>query len=133
MLFAFGVWVIGVILISPILIFGLAWAKTTRFYRNRQVPYKQKFFYLAALIGGSVSTLAYVGYWSFRVGQLYHITFPLLAQLAIDRLIYASQLFCTASLVCLLFGRGPYRVPLALATLWVMFQLWVHGGIIHWA
>jgi len=38
-----------------------------------------------------------------------------------------------AAIACLLIGRGPHRIPLVLATLWVMFQLWMHGGIIHWA
>jgi hypothetical protein len=133
MLYDLGVWLAGLILLSPILVFGLAWAKINRFYHGRQVQRQQKLFYLVALVVGSVSTLAYLGYWTWRVCQMYHFTLPFFAVLTLDRLIYASRLLSVAAIACLLVGRGPYRFLLVLATLWVIFQIWMHGGIIHWA
>jgi|SRR5450631_1313744 len=133
MLYNLGVWLAGLILLSPILVLGLAWAKINRFYYGKQVQRRQKLFYLAALVAGSVSTLAYLGYWSWRVCQMYHATVPFIGLLALERLIYISRVLSLAAIACLLIGRGPYRILLVLATLWVMFQLWVHGGIIHWA
>ena len=118
---------------SPILLFGLAWTKINRFYQSRQVQRRQKLFYLVALVAGSVSTLAYLGYWSWRVCQMYHGTLPFIALLTLERLIYVSRVLSMAAIASLLIGRGPYRILLVLATLWVMFQLWMHGGIIHWA
>ena len=88
---------------------------------------------MVALVAGSASTLAYLGYWGWRVCQMYRVTLPFVALLTIERLMYVSRALSVVAIVCLLIGRGPYRVPVVLATLWVMFQLWVHGGIIHWA
>ncbi|SPF39322.1 membrane hypothetical protein [Candidatus Sulfotelmatobacter kueseliae] len=133
MLYDLSVWLAGLILLTPILVFGLAWARISRYYHGRQVHRRQKISYMAALVAGSVSTLAYLGYWSWRVCQMYHATLPLIGLLTLDRLIYVSRALSMATIACLLFGRGPYRMPLALATLWVTFQLWVHGDIIHWA
>ena len=88
---------------------------------------------MVALVAGSASTLAYLGYWSWRVCDLYHATLPFVALLTLERLMYVSRALSIGAIVCLLIVRGPYRIPLVLASLWVMFQLWVHGGIIHWA
>src|SRR5215470_7492830 len=118
MLFNVGAWMMVVILLSPVPIYGLAWARANHFYRSRQVPGGQRLSYWIALTTGSVSTFAYLGYWGFRVSEMYRIGLPLLARLAIDRLIHASQLLCIASLVCLLLGQGPHRVLLSAATLW---------------
>jgi hypothetical protein len=92
----------GLILLSPILVFGLAWAKINRFYHGRQVERQQKLFYLVALVAGSVSTLAYLGYWTWRVCQMYHATLPFFVLLTLDRLIYASRLLSVAAMACLL-------------------------------
>ena len=75
----------------------------------------------------------YIGYWSWRVCQLYHAVIPLPVLLGLDRLIYVAKPASIAAMVCLLIGRGPYRIQVLLATLWVTLQLWVHGGILHWA
>jgi uncharacterized membrane-anchored protein len=88
---------------------------------------------MVALVAGSASTLAYLGYWSWRACQVYRVTLPFVALLTIERLMYVSRALSIAAIVCLLIGRGPYRVSVVLATLWVTFQLWVHDGIIHWA
>jgi hypothetical protein len=133
MLYDLGVWLAGLILVSPILVFAVAWAKINRFYRSRQIQRRQKLFYLVALVAGSVSTVAYVGYWSWRISQLYHGTVPFIVLLSLERLIYVARVLSMAAIPCLLIGRGPYRILLVLATLWVILQLWVHGGIIHWA
>jgi hypothetical protein len=111
----------------------LALAKINPFYHSRRIQRRQKLFYLVALVAGSVSTLAYLGYWSWRVCQTYHATLPFIALLTLERLIYVSRVLSMAAIACLLIGQGPYRILLVLATLWVMFQLWMHGGIIHWA
>ena len=133
MLYDLGVWLAALILLSPILVFGLAWAKINRFYNGNQVQRRQRVSYMVALVAGSASTLAYLGYWGWRVCQMYHATIPFVALLTIERLMYVSRALSIAAIVCLLIGRGPYRVLVVLATLWVMFQVWVHGGIIHWA
>ena len=133
MLYNLGVWLAGLILLSPILVFGLAWAEINRFYYGRQVQRRQELFYLTALVLGLVSTLAYLGYWGWRVCQMYHATAPFIGLLVLERLIYISRVLSIAAIACLLIGRGPYRFLLVLTILWVMFQLWVHDGIIHWA
>ncbi|HVO82037.1 MAG TPA: hypothetical protein VMT28_14980 [Terriglobales bacterium] len=120
-------------MLSPLVVFGLACAKVNRYYNRKQVQRQQKVFYLVALAAGSVSTLAYVGYWGWRVFQMNHATVPFIALLTLERLIYASRVLSIAALGCLLVGRGPYRIPLALAILWVTVHLWAHGSIIHWA
>jgi hypothetical protein len=131
MLYSLGVCLAGLLLLSPIPVFGLAWAKIKCFYRSRQVQRQQRLFYLVALAAGSVSTLAYLGYWSWRACQMYHATLPFIVLLILERLIYVSRILSMAAIACLLIGRGPYRILLVLATAWVMFQLWMHGGIIH--
>jgi len=131
MLYDLGVWLAGLILLAPILVFGMAWAKITRFYDRTQVQRRQKLFYLVALVAGSVSGLAYLGYWGWRLCQMYHVV-PFIGLLALERLIYASRLLSVAAIICLLNGRGPYRLLVVLATVWMMFHLWVHGGIVHW-
>lgn len=133
MAYDLSVWLAGVILLLPIIVFGMAWARIKRFYERGKTRSLQRRFYLAALIAGSLSTFAYIGYWSFRVCELYHTTIPLLVLLALDRFILVAKVVSIAAIVCLLIGRGPYRIPVLLATLWVTFQLWAHGGIIHWA
>ena len=133
MLYDLGVWLAGLILFSPIFVFALAWAQINRFYQSRQVHRQEKLFYLIALVACSVSTLAYIGYWSWRVCQMYNATLPFVALLTLYRLIYVSRLLSLAAIGCLLVGRGPYRFWVVIATLWVMFQLWMHRGIIHWA
>jgi len=132
MLYDLIVWLEGLILVSPILVFGLAWAKINRFYCGKQVQRRQRIAYMVALVAGSASTLAYLGYWSWRVCQVYHATVPFVVLLTIERSIYVSRVLSIAAIGCLLMGRGPYRIPLVLATLWVTFQLWAHRGIIHW-
>jgi hypothetical protein len=127
------VWFAGLILLSPTLVFGMAWGRVNRFYYGKQLQRRQRVSYVVALVAGSVSTLAYLGYWGWRVCQLYRITFPFVALVTIERLMFLSRALSIGAIVCLLTGRGPHRVLVILATLWVMFQLWVHHGIIHWA
>ena len=133
MLYDLGIWLAALFLLSPILVFGLAWAKINRFYCGKQVQRRQRVSYMVALVAGSASTLAYLGYWGWRVCQMYHAALPFVALLTIERLMFVSRALSTGAIACLLIGRGPYRAPVLLATLWVMLQLWVHGGIIHWA
>ena len=133
MLHDLSVWLEGLTLLSPILVFGLAWARINRYYHGGQVQRRQRLFYMAALVAGSVSTLAYLGYWSWRVCQMYHATLPFVGLLTLERLIHVSRTLSFVAIACLVFGRGPYRILLVLATLWVTFQLWMHGDIIHWA
>ena len=131
MAYDISVWLAGVILLLPMVVFGLAWAPIKRFYERAETRCEQRRFYIAALFAGSLSTIAYIGYWSWRLGQLYHATVSLPVLLALDRSIYAARAASIAAVVFLLIGRGPYRIPVFLATLWVTFQLWAHGSIIH--
>jgi len=87
---------------------------------------------LIALTGALLSAVADIGYWSWRVCHIYHTTLPFIALLTLERLIYLSRAVSIVAIECLLIGRGPYRVQVLLAVLWVTLQLWVHDGIIHW-
>ena len=131
MAYDLSVWLAGVILLLPMIVFGLAWARIKRFYQHEEIRRQQRTLYLIALVAGSLSTVAYVGYWSWRVCELYHATIPVPVLLALDGLIYLARAASASTVVCLLIGRGPYRIPLFLSTLWVTFQLWAHGGTIH--
>lgn len=133
MLYDMEVWVSGLILLSPVVVLGIAWAKSREFYSGKPVHQRQKLLYLVALVAASVSTLAYLGYWGWRVCGLYQITLPFTALLTLERFLYASRLLSGIAIVLLFIGRGPHRVLVTLATLWVMLQLWTHDGIIHWA
>jgi len=132
MLFDFGVWLGGVFLFLPVLVVGLAWANLSSFYRS-EIPRRQRRFYLIALTASSVSMVSYLGYWGWRVCQMYNVAIPLSALLALDRAVAASKLLSIVAVGCFLLARGPYRFLLVLACLWVAFQLWVHGSVIHWA
>lgn len=131
MAYDLSVWLAGVILLLPIVAFGLAWATIKRFYERGETRCEQRRFYIAALFAGSLSTIVYIGYWSWRLCQLYQVTIPLPVLLALDRSIYAARAASIAAVVFLLIGRGPYRIPVFLATLWVTSQLWAHGSIVH--
>lgn len=133
MAYDLSVWFAGVILLQPIIVFGLVWTSIKRFYKRGETPRHQRRLYVTALLAGSLSTVAYMGYWSWRVCKLYHAIIPLPVLLTLDRLIYVARAASIAAIVCLLIARGPYRIPVLLATLWVTFQLWAHGSIIHWA
>jgi hypothetical protein len=64
MLYDLGIWVAALFLLSPILVFGLAWVKINRFYCGMQIQRPQRVSYMLALVAGSASTLAYFGYWA---------------------------------------------------------------------
>lgn len=131
MLYDMEVWGAGLILLSPALVLGIAWARSRQFYSSKPIRRHQKLLYLVALGAASVSTLAYLGYWGCRVCGLYQVTLPFTALLALEGFLYASRLLSAIAIVGLFIGRGPHRVLVTLATLWVMLQLWTHDGIIH--
>jgi hypothetical protein len=133
MLYTLGVWIVGLLLVSPVFVLGLAWARIRWFYASRQTSQRGKLFYLTALAAASVSTLTYLCYWGWRLCELYQITLPFVVLLTLDRSIFVCEFFSAFAIVGLLIGRGPCRVLVVLATFWVMFQLWAHGGVIHWA
>ena len=132
MAFNLGVSFAGLILVLPVVVLGLAWAKVNSFYQSRQVQSGQRLSYLIALALASLSTLAYIGYLTCRFCQMYHTSLPVDALLSLYWLIKVSRIISVAAIGCLLIGRGPHRTPVLLAMLWVTFQLWLHGGIIHW-
>jgi hypothetical protein len=132
MAYDLSVWLAGLILLLPIIVFGLAWARIKPLYERGETRRRQRRLYVTALLTGSLSTVAYIGYWSWRVCELYHATIPLPVLLTLDRLIYVARAAPIAAIVCLLIGR-PYRIPVLLAALWVTFQVWAHGSMIHWA
>jgi hypothetical protein len=127
------VWLAGLSLLFPVPVFGVAWARSCRFYSDREIKQRQENLYLVALMAASVSTLAYLGYWGWRVCGLYRITLPLMALLILERFLYLSRLLSAVAIICFYIGRGPYRVLVVLTTLWVTLQIWMHDGIIHWA
>jgi len=133
MLYNLGIWIVGVMLLSPAFVLSLAGLRIGRFYVSRRIHKRDKFFYLTALLAASVSTLTYLCYWGWRLCELYRITVPFIVLLNLDRSIYVCRFVSALAVVGLLIGRGPCRVLVVLATLWVMFQLWAHGGVIHWA
>jgi hypothetical protein len=133
MLYDLEVFLVGSILLLPVVVIGLAWGRSSRFYRNHPIPQRQRIFYRVALVAASVSVLAYVGYWSWRVCGLYRIMLPSLILLSLERFLQLSKLFSAVAIICFLIGRGPHRVLVTLTTLWVTLQVWLHGGIIHWA
>ena len=132
MIYDLGVWISGLILLFPVVVLGLAWARRKTFYRKSAAKRTQEIVYLVALVASSASTLAYLGYWGWRLCQLYQITLPFMVMLTIERSMRVCRMLSAIAIVCFLIGRGPYRIVLALATLWVMLQLW-RDGIIHWA
>jgi hypothetical protein len=132
MAYDLGVWLAGLILLMPVVIFGLAWARIKRFYQARKFNPQQRYSYLIALIAASISTLAYISYWTWRVFELYHAIAPFAALLALERSIYVGKALSLVALGCLLIGRGPFRIPVLVGTAWVAFQLWTHGNVIHW-
>jgi hypothetical protein len=109
-----GVWLAGLILLLPIAVFGLAWTRIISLYQSREVQSRQRLSYLIALGSASLSTLAYVGYWTWRVFQMYRTSIPLEALLSLERLMHASRVISIAAIGCLLIGRGPYRTPVLL-------------------
>jgi len=132
MAYHLSVWLAGVTLLLPMVVFGLAWATIKRFYERREIRREQRRLYIAALLAGSLSTIAYT--WDIGIGGSANFIkrlFPYQVLLALDRSIYAARAASIAAVVFLLIGRGPYRFPVFLATLWVTFQLWMHGSIIH--
>lgn len=133
MLFGLEVWLAGLILLLPGIVLGIAWVKNGRFYSSHNIAAPQRVLFRVALITASISTLAYFGYWGWRVCGMYHIVFPFSALLVLDRFLFLSRFFSALAIICFLIGRGPYRVLTTLATVWVMLQIWLHGGVIHWA
>ena len=128
MLYDLGVCLAGLILFSPILAFGLAWAKIDGSYSNRQVQRRQKDSSDRGFVERSRL------HWLLELACLsdisHHVAF--IALLTLERLIYLSRAVSIAAIGCLVIGRGPYRVRVLLAVLWVTLPLWVHDGIIHW-
>jgi hypothetical protein len=133
MLYHLEIWIVGVVLSLPVLVLGLAWARVVRLRSDGSIQRRQRVFYLVALAAVSVSTVAYLGYWSWRICTLYRVELSFTSLLVLERSIYACRLLSLVAIACLLIGRGPHRVLLIVTTLWVMLQLWVHDGIIHWA
>ena len=121
------VWVGGLILLSPALVLGLAWARRGRYYSSKPADRRHKILYLVALVAASVSTLGYLAYWGWRVCRLYEITFPFIALLTLERFVHGCRLLSAVAIAFLIIGRGPYRAILALAILWVMLHF---GGMV---
>ncbi|SRR6266849_3052650 len=104
MLYDLEVWLAGLILLLPVLVLGFAWARSRRFYNSQPIQQRQKILYLVALVAASVSTLAYLGYWGWRVCGLYRITLPFMALLILERFLNLSKLLSAVAIVCFFIG-----------------------------
>jgi|KBSMisStaDraftv2_1062788.scaffolds.fasta_scaffold36772_2 hypothetical protein len=127
------IWLVGLVLLLPVAVLGLAWAKSSRFFSTHTTARRQRILYLVALVSASVSALAYLCYWGWRVCRLYGVVLPLSPLIVLDRFLLLSRLLSIVAIVCFVIGKGPYRVLVILATLWIAVQIWVHDGVIHWA
>jgi uncharacterized membrane-anchored protein len=139
MLFALQVWLAALIILLPAFVDGLSWATTRRFYRTHHVSRSQKNSYLAGLVVVSASTFIYLGYFAWRICALYQVRLPFYLLIALDRSLFPAGLLSALAIIGFFAGRGPYRLAMAIAGLWVAGQIWIHGGlsfhnaIIHWA
>jgi hypothetical protein len=133
MLYDLSVWLAVLLLVWPIPLFVLAWVRLPRFEYGSDVRQWQRFAYLLALSFASLSTLAYSAYWARWTCSLYRIIVPFSASIILDRFMRASLLLSAVAILGVVAGRGPHRILLALATLWVMSQLWLHSPVLHWA
>lgn len=132
MLYNLSVWLVGLIMLMPVPILALTWARVICPPHEIEAQGWQEQFYLLALIGSSICTLAYVCYWSWRVGLIYHATFPLNVLLKLEWFVSISRGLSIAAIGLMAIGRGPYRRALLLGTAWVSLNLWMHRDIIHW-
>jgi len=124
----------GALLLLPIVVFGLAWARTNAYYSSGHlISNRQRIVYRVALVAASVSTIAYAGYWAWRICGLYVVSPPLLAVLVLEHCLFVSRGLSALAVLCFLIGRGPYWILATVTTIWVTLQLWVHDGIMHWA
>jgi hypothetical protein len=131
MLYDLQIWLAGLLLSLPVVVICLAWPRIRSFYLENAIDPAEKLVYQLALVAASLSALAYLGYWGWRVCQLYRTQLPFTALLALDRLLLISRLLSPVAIFGFLFGRGPYRILAALSTSWIAVQIWVHGGVIH--
>ncbi len=92
MQYGLAAWLAGLILLLPAIVLGFAWAKRRAYYeRNPALDWRRKLYSLA-LISASLSVLAYLGYWSWRILGLDQFRFPLSALLFLDRFVFYSVL-----------------------------------------
>jgi len=133
MLFSLEIWLAGLILFSPVVVLALTWARSGEFQRSHAVPKKQRVLYRVGLVSASFITVAYLGYWGWRICSLYQTAVPFWALYGLDRGIYLSRALSVVAIFGLLTGRGPYRTVALVTTLWVALLVWMNRGIIHWA
>lgn len=125
--------IIGAVLLLPLAVLGLAWARINTFYASHPARRRQRVLYRTALVVASVSALAYLGYWSWRVCSLYQIVFPFTVLIVLERFLYLSRVLSLVSIFCFILGRGPHRILTTVATFWITLQIWIHNDLIHWA
>jgi len=133
MLPSLEIWLAGLILFSPVVVLALAWARSGEFQRSHAVPKKQRVLYRVGLVSASFVTVAYLGYWGWRICSVYQVVLPSWALYALDAGFYLSRVLSVAAILGLLTGRGPYRTVALVTTLWVALLVWMNRGIIHWA
>jgi hypothetical protein len=133
MLFDFEVWIAALILASPVATLVVACFPARRFHRRNNVQSQQRAIYWIALAAAFVSAIAYLSYWSWWISKTYHIEVPFTVSLWLERLMYASTITSALSLICLVAGRGPYRIVVAISVVCIAVYLWFRLPIIHWA
>ena len=121
------------LLVFPVAVLSLAWARTRHFYDGTQVSKQGKAPYLAALALASASTIAYLCYWGWWVSSLYQISLSVQTQMMLERAMRAGGWLGAASIGCLVVGKGPFRPLVGAASIWVTLQLCTHSGLVHWS
>lgn len=133
MLLALEVWIAALIVISPAIVERVSWSTSRRFYRVQRASISQKRTYLAGLTILSLGTLIYLVRFAWRVSVLYQMKLPLRVLIALDRSLFPAGLLSALTVFCFFVGRGPHRFTLAISASWVALNIWIGGGIVHWA
>ena len=134
MLTALEVGLILLIAATPGVLVVLALSRTRHYHREKCVTLQRQALYWTALALTSVSTITYLGYFVWRLCQIYGVSIPFEVSLWLQRLIYATGVLSVVALASLVVGRGPYRALVALAVLWETAFLWSRAPqMIHWA
>lgn len=133
MLFDLAAGIVALSLGLPIAVIGFSWVRTRAFFARTEVAHRQRTMYYAALIAASITSIAYLCFWVWRVLGIYSVDVPFAYRLWLERCMYLSGVSSLASLVSLIFGIGPNRSLIALSVVIMTSYLYCRLPLIHWA